>query len=275
MKRGVLVPLFFALMLACCGGPLDATGADEVPPDRQHEILRDALNAYDEAVARTLDDPAAAEQLFRAAAAGFETLIDAGRHNAALEYNLANTHFRLGRLGRTIVHYRRAARLDPGNHKLQVNLAYARRQVEPYIEPGGQRRLVHQLLFWHYDTSAAQRFWAAALLSAVGWLLLIIRLRWPVRPLLVAGFVAVILGLAAGTSVFWQINDEQSYPPAVIVGDEITLRLGRGAAYEPALKQPLGPGVELRILQQHGDWVEIRLPNRQTGWLPATAVERV
>ena len=168
-----------------------------------------------------------------------------------------------------------AERFDPSAVKLQANLAYARRQVEPYIAPTGQDRLWERLLFWHYDTSATQRFRAAAALSAIGWALLVLRLRWPRRGLLVAGVAAVVLGLVAGTSVLQQTTDETRHPPAVVVGDEQILRLGRGEGYDAALKQPLGPGVELRILQQRGDWVEVRLPNDQTGWLPAGAVERV
>jgi uncharacterized protein YgiM (DUF1202 family) len=85
----------------------------------------------------------------------------------------------------------------------------------------------------------------------------------------------VVLALATGVSIRWQMADEAHYPHAVIVADNPYLRLGRGEGSDLALKQPLGPGVELRILQERGDWIEVRLPNDQTGWLPATAVERV
>lgn len=243
--------------------------------DRQGQILRDALNAFDDAVARVQDNPAEARELYRRSAASFEALTTAGLRNAALEYNLGNTYFRLDELGRAIVHYRRALRLDPSHEKLQANLAYARREVEPHIPPSGQDRLWHRLLFWHYGKSLGQRYWAAALLSVFGWLLLIVRLRRPARPLLILGMTAVLLGLAAGTSVVWQANEEASHPPAVIVLDKYILRLGRGEGYDPALRQPLGPGVELRILQRRGDWIEVRLPNDQTGWLLAAAIERV
>jgi hypothetical protein len=78
-----------------------------------------------------------------------------------------------------------------------------------------------------------------------------------------------------GSSLLSQVRDETHHLCAGLVSGETPLRLGRGEGSDLALKQPLGPGVELRILQQRGDWVEIRLPNDQTGWLPATAVERV
>ena len=275
MKRSVLVALIFVLVPVMNGWFSDSANAGEMSPDRQRQVLRDALNAFDQAVAAAQDRPARAEELYRDAAAGFNALVEAGLDNVALEYNLGNTHFRLGQLGHAIVRYRRAQRLDPNHKNLLSNLEYSRRQVEPYIQPSGQTRLLHDLLFLHYSTSLRQRFWAAALLSVGGWLLLIVRLWQPKRPLLMVGGLAVLLGLSFGASAFWQINDQTRHPAAVIVDNEFILRLGRGQGSDAALKQPLGPGVELRILQQRGDWVEVRLTNDQTGWLPADAVERI
>ena len=249
--------------------------AEPLSPARQREILRAALGAFDRAVEVARENPTQAVQLYRQAETDFLALREAGVRNAALEYNLGNVYFRLGDLGRAILHYRRAAALNPGDERLTANLRYARDRVEPRIAPSGESRLAQQLLFWHYGTSPAQRFWALIALTAAGWLSLFVWLRWRQRGVLIAGLVGAVAALAAGTSLLWQMHDQAHYPQAVIVGNETPLRLGRGEGSDLALKQPLGPGVELRILQQRGDWVEVRLPNDQTGWLPAAAVERV
>jgi tetratricopeptide (TPR) repeat protein len=264
--------LVAALLLS---GACGARAADALGPARQREILREALHAFDQAVAVTREDPPRAGELYRQAAAGLLALRDAGVRNAALEYNLGNVYFRLGDLGRAILHYRRAQRLGGDDERLAANLRYARQRVEPRITPSGQTRLTQQLLFWHYDTSPKERFWVLVACAAVGWPLLFLWLRRRSRPLLVAGLIAIALGLAAGASLRWQLDDEVRHPHAVVVADQAYLRLGRGEGTDLALKQPLGAGVELRILQQRGDWVEVRLPNDQTGWLPAEAVERV
>ena len=263
------------LLLALVASVAPVTRADTLSPARQREIMRDALTAFDQAVAIARENPGQAAQFYRQAASGFLALRQAGLRNASLEYNLGNVYFRLGELGRAILHYRRAAALAPGDERLVANLRYAREHVEPRIAPSGERRLARQLLFWHYDTSSMQRFWALALLSIIGWPLLLAWLRWRHRSLLIAGLVAVFLALAAGASLHWQMFDEARQPPAVIVAGETPLRLGRGEGTDLALKQPLGQGIELRILRQVGDWVEVRLANDQTGWLPASAVERV
>jgi tetratricopeptide (TPR) repeat protein len=249
--------------------------AQSLAPARQREILRDAVSAYDHAVEVARDDPTQAAQLYRQAQAGFQALDEAGLHNACLEYNLGNVCFRLGDLGHAVLHYRRAAALDPADERLTANLRYARDRVEPRIAPSGESRLAQQLLFWHYGSSPSQRFWALVALTTAGWLLMFVWLRARRRGVMIAGLVSAAAALATGTSLLAQTYDETHCPPAVLVSGETPLRLGRGEGSDLALKQPLGPGVELRILQQRGDWVEVRLANDQTGWLPAAAIERV
>ena len=251
-----------------------ARAQEPLSPQRQREILRDALHAFDQAVAVARENPAQAAQRYRQAVAGFQALRDAGLRNSALEYNLGNAYFRLGDLGQAILHYCRATRLAPGDERLTANLRYARNRIEPFIAPSGQSRLAQQLLFWHYNTSVQQRFWALVVLAAIGWPLLLLWLRWRRRALLVTGLIAVALALVTAASVRWQLEDEARYPAAVVVTKE-PLRLGRGEGSDLALQQPLGPGVECRILQQRGEWVEVRLRNDQTGWLPESAVARV
>jgi len=271
--RAIFMPLL-ALGWAC-GAAAQQSPETRLAADRQGQILRDALAAFDQGLAVARDDPERAQALYREAAAGFQTLIAAGLRNAALEYNLGNTHFRLGELGHAILHYRRAQRLAPRDDKLAANLAYARRQVEPFIPVAGSHRLLEQLLFWHYGTSLRERFWAAAAVSAAGWLLLIARLHRPARWLLATGLILVAIGACAAVSAGWDMHEQSRYPSAVVMTRECFLRLGRGEAADLALKQPLGPGVELHVLQQRADWVEVRLPSGQTGWLPAAAIEIV
>jgi uncharacterized protein YgiM (DUF1202 family) len=102
-----------------------------------------------------------------------------------------------------------------------------------------------------------------------------LRLRWRSRGLLTLSCLFVVFGLANAASVGWQLHDQTRHPPAVVVSGEHTLRLGRGEGYDPALSQPLGPGVEVRILNQRADWAEVRLADGKTGWLPLQAIVQI
>lgn len=255
--------------------PTIANDPGKLSTDRQREIMHGALDAFDQAVATARAEPARAAALYRKSASAFETLRASGAANAAVCYNLGNAYFRLGELGRAVLNYRRAARLAPTDDTIAMNLKYARDRVEPYISPTGGSRLLDRLMFWNNHTSQRQRFMIAAIGSLAGWLLLTIRLWIRSRGVVVAATVLIVLGLANAASVGWQLRKEARFPAAVIVSGEHTLRLGRGEGYDPVITQPLGPGVETRILNERGGWLEVELVDGKTGWLPAEALERV
>ncbi|RMF78671.1 MAG: tetratricopeptide repeat protein [Planctomycetota bacterium] len=270
VSRRTATILAFAWAAVAGGVAGDADDAE-----RHRKILRDALAAFDQAVAATRDDAHVAESLYQKAAAGFESLRADGVDNAAIEYNLGNAYFRLGRLGKAIACYRRAVVFEPTDERILANLKYAREQVEPRITPTGKRALIHKLAFWHYLVPIATRYRIAAVCSVIGWLAMMLwvwqRRRW----LLTSGALLVVVALSNAGSVAIQLSEQVRTPPAVIVGDAVTLRLGRGEGYDPALDHPLGPGVEVRILRRRGDWAEVELRDEQTGWLPLSALERI
>lgn len=241
----------------------------------QADILRAALANYDKAVAAARDNPQVAADLYKQSAAGFESLAAGGVRSAAIEYNLGNAYYRLGDLGRAIVHYRRAQQLDPADARIAANLRYARERVEPFIAPSGQTQLIDRLMFWNNNISLNGRFWIAAIGSIVGWAALLIRTQRRIAGIGVVAGVGIALGLANAASVGGELYDEQSHPSAVLVQAGQKLRAGRGEGYDEVIKQPLGAGVEVRISDTRGEWVEVHLADNVSGWLPAAAVLRI
>lgn len=242
--------------------------------DASH-LVQHALSAFDDAVsAAAARDSERAARLYREAADGFESVIASGVRNAGLEYNLGNTYFRLGDLGRAIVHFRRAAALAPRDAQIAANLSYARERVVPHLSATGEQRLLTRLAFWRALLSKPQQFWTAAGLSVAGWGLLTLWLWRRRQPLAALGVICACAGAAFSAALLWELQDEATAPPAVVVGEH-TLQLGRGEGSGPALDRPLGPGVELRVVTERGGWYEVRLPDGHGGWLPANVVERI
>ncbi len=248
--------------------------AETLSPARAAELTAQALRSYDQAVTAAQTDSAAAKALYRDAIAAMTTLTDAGVRNAALEYNLGNANYRVGDLGRAILHYRRAARLAPTDADVRANLDYARRRVEPYLESDQTRRAFENLLIWKRLTRPTQ-WWLAVALGVIGWGLLAIRLRVRSAALFSAGAIGAAAALVLVSSLAADLRRESYTPDAVIVDQPQILRRGRGEAYEPVVKQALGPGVEVRILDQRPDWVRVRLVTGESGWAPATSLERI
>jgi hypothetical protein len=267
--RALLIGLVF-LGVSC-----PPTVAEQSESEWRGATLEQALSDWDEAVRLSRAASGQAIHKYREAAGGFRALIESGLSNAALEYNLGNACFRQGELGRAILHYRRAERLDPLDKSIQANLEYARDQVTPRISPSRKSQLWRNLLFWHYRTAMSQRLWALTGFSVIGWGLLLVWLRWRLRYLAMIGLVSVVLATASSLSLIVQIRGETDRPAAVVVDGPADLLYSRGDTSRPVLDQPLGAGVEVRLLQQRGDWAEVRLSDGKTGWLPVDSLARV
>lgn len=262
----------FAVVMAIGFFGVRATSAQVLSAERQNELLQSGIAAFDQAVAVSRESPQKASELYRQAANNFEALVDSGVHNESIEFNLGNAYFRLKDLGRAILHYRRALLHSPGDSRAAANLAYAREKVEPQIAATGEAQLVDRLLFWNRNVSRNARYWLATLASIAGWSLLLAQLRWKRPALLWLGAACVVLGLANSLTVYVELNREGRTPAAVMVMSNTVLRQGRGENYEPILKQSLGSGVEVTVLDRRADWCEVRLVSGQTGWLPISTV---
>ena len=235
----------------------------------------------------------AAEQ-FRAALLRYEAAAAAlGGGNGYLLYNIGNTYFRLGDLGRAILHYREAEQLIPGDPNLQQSLRHARSLRRDRIEPTAAGGVVRVLFFWHFTMPLRVR--AALLLTAWNllWLLALLpalanasarvrllreRLRsWPAwqqvrRPVLgVVVAVAAVAAVAMGGSVAVELLDSQD-TAAVVVAPEVVARRGDGAAYEASFDGALHAGTELVVVERRNDWYQVALADGRRAWLPAHAV---
>lgn len=270
-RRSLIAALGLGAALAVAAAAFAET-AGAVSPE---ESVAAAQNAFDEGVRLARSDTAAAQTHYREAAGHYVSLIESGHQNAAIEYNLANIYYRLGETGRSILHYRRAQEFDPASARVAANLDYVRKRVTPLISPSGETRLVRRLLFWNDFFSARARFIFAVVLLSIGWGLLALRLFVRRRPLVVAGCLAIAVGLANAVSVAWQITESRSYPPIVLVQDDVKLCRERNDESNLVLREPLGRGVEAVILHERGGWLEVSLRDGTTGWIPASAAERV
>ena len=216
---------------------------------------------------------AEAAEAWEKAAARYERVAsDESFANGKLFYNLGNVYFVKNDLGRAILNYRRAERYLPFDKKLQDNMAFARSRRVDVIEEHEQKRVLKTLFFMHYDLPLVWREGILLTCFAFFWAALI-ALRWRKDGWLkwLAG-LACVGAIAFGVSV-WASYHAMRQQPAVIVAKEVEARKGGSMAYEKSFEKPLHAGTEVTLTDDNGGWVEIRLGNGETGWLPKDAVE--
>jgi tetratricopeptide (TPR) repeat protein len=238
-------------------------------------LLDEAQRAFDRGVELRQASPAEAASSFRQAADKFQLIVDSGLRNGRLYYNLANACLESGRLGRAIANYRRAARLLPGDGRVEHNLNYARSLRRDQIEAAGQQAFLHTLFFWHYGTSPRLRYVPAVALYVLFWLLMIARTfvrRWRWRYVLVP---VLVVWVVLGCSVAVEAYQRSTSLAGVLVADEVVVRKGNGEGFEPQFKQALHEGLEFAVLERRHDWLLIELPDGKTGWVRADQAELI
>ena len=221
-------------------------------------------------------DPQQASELYRRAVRRYESLVgEVGIRNSKLHYNLGNAYFQLEDVGRAILNYLIAQRLDPGDANVSRNLEFARATRTDKLDGSAGRPVLETLLFWHYDFSSATRLRLFAGTWIVFWILLLLRQagkEWVPREI-AFGFGAVAALMLA--SFAYDALMESRTATGVVVAPETIARQGDGQSYEPAFEDPLHAGAEFRVLEERPDWYRVELPDRRRCWLPDRDIEFV
>ena len=142
--------------------------------DEPAAVFAEANDLFRQANQMQATAPQQASDLYRKAALRYQHLIDErGIRNSKLFYNLANTYHQLDDIGRAIVNYRRAERLDPVDMNVLSNLEHARSRRQDKLDsdhwrPGTQDAAVLALRVLHKHSSSAVRVCMAALVDPTG-----------------------------------------------------------------------------------------------------------
>ncbi len=257
-------------------GLLVGTALAQGPVPDASAVFGEANELFRQANLERATDPQRAAELYRRAALRYEQLLgELGVQSAKLHYNLANTYHQLEDIGRAILHYRRAERLDPNDANVRRNLDYARTRRQDRLERAGGGQALETLLFWHYEFSPAARVRLFAGAWVLFWGGLLVRLwgkAWvPREALLGLGLAACLLLV----SMAYEAAAEGQAVAGVVVAPDTVARQGDGPGYEPSFEDPLHSGAEFEVLEERPDWLHVELPDGRRCWLAARDLELV
>ncbi len=266
--RRILAALLVIAGTSACAAVMDAT--------QLQSLFAEGNGFFRQANDLAATDPEGAKALYQKAILRFERIAEEGGvRNGKLYYDLGNAYFLGGDLGRAILNYHRAKRYLPNDVNLLQNLAYVRSQRSDRIDEPQNTRVLKTLFFWHYDLSVRTRtlLFVPAFLAL--WLCAVVRL-FVRRPGLNA---AIALCAVASLSLFGSLAvdavAQAKDASGVIVAPEVLARKGNGETYQPSFEEPLHAGTELSLVEDRGEWCNIRLRDGRTCWVPAQAMELV
>ena len=215
---------------------------------------------------------------FAGAVASYGGVLEAGLESAELYYNLANAHFRLGQIGKAVLNYERAARLDPAGDDIRANLALVNQRLQDRIEPMPRFWLLSVYDWW---MRLIPRGTLGALVAAcyllLGALLVMIVLRRPAgwrRRLVRTAYAAAACTAVLGATLLARETGLGSPEEAVVMAPEAKV-LSAPSDEDGLTVFTLHEGTKVRIDRRAGDWAEIVLADGKVGWLPLGLLEVV
>ena len=205
------------------------------------------------------------KQDYTAAREGYEKLLARGFGGPDIQYNLGTLHLAQGDLGRAVLAFERSRRAGGEGPDLEANLALARaRQLDKVVGAAPEEPFLQRLVA---ATSGNGVAWAF-LVTWVGGLLffLLFRLLRPGRRAWAAvmGGLLLVLSLPSGALLAAHVWVQETLHEAVVLAP--TLRAHEFPKEEAKVSFEVHSGLKVRVMEELGRYVRIRLPNGLEGW---------
>tara|TARA_Y100001960_G_scaffold323078_1_gene400781 strand:- start:524 stop:1273 length:750 start_codon:yes stop_codon:yes gene_type:complete len=202
---------------------------------------------------------------YQEAADVYESIHLAGLNNGYLYYNLGNTYIRLGKTGFAILNYIRARKLIPRNENLQANLNFAIQQTRDKI-PLPEQSTLNTLFFWVSDLSLSEFLKSAFLINLIFWLTLIVWFYFRSKTFKLIRNLFFYMLLFGIISVIVKLNVETGSKTGVVIANKVSVKSGLDSSNATLFE--LHEGALVKITEERKNWYEIRLNEKQKGWVP-------
>jgi tetratricopeptide (TPR) repeat protein len=207
----------------------------------------------------------------------YEDLKNNGYTGTSLYYNLANSYYRIGKLGYAILNYERALKLSPADEDVKHNLTFANLSTVDRIQP-----LPSFFLFEWWESLIAS-------LSINGWTFLaffiyLVLISLVVfyffaktisqqKSILFSGFGALVILAIIVSLLIVKINREETDIDAVIIAQSITVKTSPDSKSTDAFV--IHEGLKVNLEDKLDEWVKIRLADGKVGWIEYESVKEI
>jgi len=257
MKKIIILLSFIFL-------PISVLDASEMDTISNEAIFQKANEAYQ-------------QENYEAAFALYQQIASAGYEGATLFYNMGNAGYKQGEKALALVWYERALRLDPANEDIKHNIAFVNQTLTDRINILPEFMLTK---VWNsISKSCTSNIWSV--ISCVFCFLFFIFLGLFIfsrrSGLRYFSFVfSVLLLFLLIFSFLFAYQEKIRYekkPEAIVMQSVVTAKstpINSGADLFV-----IHEGLKVSITDRVADWVEVKLPNGEKGWLPNKVVEEI
>lgn len=212
---------------------------------------------------------------FDGAIKNYESLLSSGASSASLFYNLGNAYYRKGIIGKSILNYERALKLDPSDDDARHNLELARTHTLDKID-----NVPEFILFsWvrNLRISLSSNTWAVLSLVFLAVALALLLLfnfsrRSSSRKLFF--IIAMICLLLMVLSYLFSLSlarQAGSSDTAIVVENIGSVKSAPAAGGNSIFV--LHEGTKVKILEKVQDWSRVEISDGRQGWIKSSDIE--
>jgi len=207
----------------------------------------------------------------------YEEILNDGYQGTALFYNLANSYYRIGKLGYAILNYERALKFSPSDEDVKHNLSFAILSTVDRIQPLPKFFIfdIWESILGFFSVngwSFLAYFTYILLLSLIAYYFFV-QTIFQQKVILFSGLGVLILFALTVSLLVVKINRETIEKNGVIVVQSVTVKTS------PDIKSTdtfvIHEGLKVRLEDKLDDWVKIRLADGKVGWLLIENTEEI
>ena len=227
---------------------------------------------------KALGDTAYIQRRYDDAVRIYETVLENEGSSAAVYYNLGNAYYRSNMIGKAILNYERALRLDPTDKDTKANLEFLLSKTKDEIAEQ------YEIFFVTWYKAAVNMFGITAwsIIAIIAFITILVALlvfffngsnalrKTSLIVAVLSLFVAIFANVAAA-SIFNNVNDRSE---AVVMREEAYLKSTPDNSGLELIKVHEGRKVKI-VDDTMREWKEVELEDGTVGWLPAVAIERI
>jgi tetratricopeptide (TPR) repeat protein len=201
------------------------------------------------------------------AVADYEAVRAAGLESGPLYYNLGNSYFKAGEIGKAVLNYERAKFFIPADSDLKANLNYALGVLE-IVRPVSIVDKAMELFFGALSVNAAALFLSAIFLLIL--IMLKLRLFVPVAKGLASVVAIVLFAVFITGCVYFYQKVVYLNNGGIVVMHKAQIK------FEPENNATnyfeLGEGDTVAVVEQAPDWYKIKRFDGKLGWVDSRSV---
>lgn len=209
---------------------------------------------------------------YKSAIKKYEEILALSQESGPLYYNLANSYFKAGQLGKAILNYERARGFLPRDGDLNFNDRYVRSMIEQYQTQdtaGFFKQIIHGHIQFYTLDEMVLIMVAVALMAGT---LHIVALygKWPSKlKKAVFSFLGILI-VIYGLGVVIKIYVEQDLAVMVMKAE---------SKFEPREDSTthfeLPEGIKIKILKVEDNWAKVKRWDGKIGWAPRDVFEKI